>query len=152
MERNANIFDKIGSLISGYSGYADRDGRRNCDKALRAEIVNKINEFEKNIVNNLPVLIKDNRQSDILSSEFLRKSFNTLASKIEYAPYGESGFFDNDCIKEDELAQIYQLDLELLEALENIEEPINDDFGKIKNSIIRIEQKLSERNKYISKF
>ena len=31
MQRTKNIFDKIGSLIPGYRGYAERDGRRNCD-------------------------------------------------------------------------------------------------------------------------
>ena len=34
MERSKNIFDKLGSLIPGYRGYAERDSRRNCDKLL----------------------------------------------------------------------------------------------------------------------
>jgi hypothetical protein len=47
MDRVKNIFDRIGSLIPGYSGYADREGRRNCDKVLRDSIVVKLIEVEK---------------------------------------------------------------------------------------------------------
>ena len=47
MDRKKNIFDKIGSLIPGYMGYAEREGRRNCDKILRNEIVSKLSEIEK---------------------------------------------------------------------------------------------------------
>ena len=38
MERKKNIFDKIGSLIPGYIGYAERDSRRVCDQKIRKEI------------------------------------------------------------------------------------------------------------------
>ena len=42
MDRKVNILDKIGALIPGYSGYAERDGRRNCDKILRESIANQL--------------------------------------------------------------------------------------------------------------
>ena len=35
MERSKNIFDKIGSLIPGYRGYAEREGRRHGVKGDR---------------------------------------------------------------------------------------------------------------------
>jgi len=47
MDRIKNVFDKIGSLIPGYKGYAEREGRRNCDKILRDSIVTQLIECEK---------------------------------------------------------------------------------------------------------
>ena len=38
MERDLTIIDKIGSLIPGYRGYVEREGRRNCDKQLRSNL------------------------------------------------------------------------------------------------------------------
>jgi hypothetical protein len=49
MDRIKNIFDKIGSLIPGYKGYAEREGRRNCDKILRESIVAKLMLLEKQL-------------------------------------------------------------------------------------------------------
>ena len=46
MDRLKNVFDKIGSLIPGYKGYAERDGRRNCDKILRDSISAQLSECE----------------------------------------------------------------------------------------------------------
>ena len=46
MDRKKNIFDKIASLIPGYKGYAERDGRRNCDKILRDKISGQLKEME----------------------------------------------------------------------------------------------------------
>ena len=49
MDRKKNIIDKIASLIPGYKGYAERDGRRNCDRVLRDSITNCLLEVEKKI-------------------------------------------------------------------------------------------------------
>ena len=49
MIRRKNIFDRIGSLIPGYKGYSEREGRRNTDKVLREEISKKMYEIEKKI-------------------------------------------------------------------------------------------------------
>lgn len=153
MKRKANIFDKIGSLISGYSGYAERDGRRICDKALRSEIVIKLKEFEKELTNNLTAHIMSDQVYEHRNFELLRKSINTLISKIEYSPYGESGFFDIECIKEEELAHIYQLDIELMESAKLLTDKTTDgDLDRTKINVRAIEQKLNKRNHFISKF
>ena len=62
MDRIKNVFDKIGSLIPGYKGYAERDGRRNCDKILRDSISAQLSEAEKNIYSQMKeaLKIKDN--------------------------------------------------------------------------------------------
>jgi hypothetical protein len=152
MERKANILEKIGSLISGYSGYAERDGRRNCDKALRIEITNTLSEYEKGLVKLIPHLVAVNNFSALNELELIRKSINTLTFKIEFAPYGVSGFFDNDFIKEEELAQVYTMDLELMESVKSLSMSNYEEFKQLINCINKIEENLNRRNNYISRF
>ncbi len=93
MEWSKNIYDKIGSLILGYCGYAEHDGRRNCDKLLRNKIAGDIAECETVLNNRLKMEIKN---IDLLQElEESRQQFNTLSDKIKYATYGESSFFEN---------------------------------------------------------
>ena len=103
MERPGNISDKIGSLIPGYKGYAERDGRRNCDKQLRSILSSKLIECENTLVNRINEAITNSDKSLMRKVEVCRKFINTTQSKVNYAPYGESGFFSDQQIKEDEL-------------------------------------------------
>ena len=151
MDRAKNIFDRIGSLIPGYKGYAEREGRRNCDKILRDSIVEKLTYFEKNLYE---LMIESLNQKDKIKMndlEIVRKQINTFISKIKYAPHGVTSFFADNQIKEDELFKIYQFDLSLAESVIKIEDNIqNIDLvkGFIKDSF----QILIERNNYISEF
>jgi len=93
LERSKNIFDKIGSLIPGYRGYADRDSRRNCDKLLRNEIAKEILGNESVINEKIKQEVKDKNFDALQDLEERRQSLRSLSEKIKYAPYGESSFF-----------------------------------------------------------
>ena len=120
MDRKVNILDKIGALIPGYSGYAERDGRRNCDKQLRSILSSKLFECEKILVKRINKAINNSDKPLMRTIEDCRKLINTTQSKINYAPYGESGFFSDQQIKEDELMKIYHFDLEMAKEVEKI--------------------------------
>jgi len=121
LERSKNIFDKIGSLIPGYRGYAERDGRRNCDKLLRNQISEKLSQCVSIINNQIKTEVKNNNLSSLRDLEDCQQKLNTLSDKIKYAPYGESSFFGDSQIKENELQNIYELDFELYTLLQEDE-------------------------------
>ena len=124
MERKKNIFDKIGSLIPGYIGYANRDSRRNCDKLLRSKMAQEILQSESLMSVRLKQEIKNKNFSNLKDIEEHRKSLNTLAEKIRYAPYGESTFFSDNQIKEDALQEIYRFDHKLSLILDESKDKI----------------------------
>ena len=64
MERNKSFLDKIGSLIPGYKGYAEREIRRQNDKILRQKIVAELAVCEKIVQNRITKEIK-NRNIEI---------------------------------------------------------------------------------------
>lgn len=118
MERKKNILDKIGTLIPGYEGYANRDEKRNSDKVLRDFISHTITNIEASVVSHQKNLIKTNELHICQEWDIVRKSLNTLASKIKHAPYGESSFFSENQIKENELDEINKIDSEISDRVD----------------------------------
>jgi len=150
LERSKNIFDKIGSLIPGYRGYAERDGRRNCDKLLRNKISEEIIKCETTLNTRLRTEVKNNNLDSLQDLEECRQKLNTLSDKIKYAPYGESSFFGESQIKEGELQEIYQLDHDILLYNNKFQDDIPT--SKIADILLFIDSltlMLEERNDFI---
>ncbi len=150
MKRNKNIFDKIGSLIPGYRGYAERDLRRDCDKLLRLEISSKLLNFQKKVDQEIKKLIDLKEFDELVKYESLRKKINTLAGKIEFAPYGESAFFSSNLIKEDQLEKIYEFDYEILFFIED--KMVNINSNILDCDIDKVYSLLEKRNEYVKGF
>ncbi|MBT6936922.1 MAG: hypothetical protein HN982_04995 [Candidatus Marinimicrobia bacterium] len=150
MERSKNIFDKIGSLIPGYRGYAERDGRRNCDKLLRNQISERLIYCESIINNRIKSEVKNNNLGSLRDLEDCQQKLNTLSDKIKYAPYGESSFFGDSQIKENELQNIYELDFELYTLLQESEKYLIDTtIVDILMYISSIDTMIKKRNDFI---
>ena len=153
MRKFVNIFDKIGSFLPGYSGYAERNNRRQSDKLLREKIATTLNSCENLMSIKIRASIQANENLKMTENEECRKKLNTLSSKVKYAPYGESAFFSNNQLKENELLVIYQKDLTLLEKVNEIHTSIPDlDAKSIIKKIDDIEVILNERNEYLKEF
>jgi len=153
MNRPVNIVDKIGSLIPGYAGYAERNNRRQCDKLLREKIAVIVNSSEKLMSKRIAISIKSNELPKLNDSEECRKKLNTIRDKIKFAPYGESAFFSCNQFKEDELLAIYKKDFALLDKVNEIHSIIPDlDSISIFKLIEDLEGMVNERNEYIKEF
>ena len=150
MERAKNIFDKIGSLIPGFRGYSERDGRRNCDKLLRNQISDRLIYCESIINNRIKIEVKNRKMDSLQELEECRQKFNTLSDKINYAPYGESSFFGDSQIKENELQNIYEIDFELYTLLQESEKYLTDTtIVDILMYIDSIKTMIEKRNDFI---
>ena len=153
MERKKNIFDKIGSLIPGYRGYANRDSRRSCDKLLRNQIADEILKSESLMNARLKEEVKNKNFNKLQEIEEYRKSLNTLSEKVRYAPYGESTFFSDNQIKEDAIQEIYQLDYKLFSLLNDSKDKLVEMSNTELNVYISsISLLINERNSFIKGF
>jgi len=153
MDRKRNIFDKVGSLIPGYSGYVEREGRRNCDKVLRDSIVAQLEEIEKILYEKMNAALKAKDKGLMQEIEEVRKQINTFISKVKYAPHGATAFFSDNQIREDELAQIYQMDLDLAEGTGNLLNSITElDLPEIIKMVGLNQSLYNKRNAYINEF
>tara|TARA_B110000116_G_C16587603_1_gene469139 strand:+ start:158 stop:613 length:456 start_codon:yes stop_codon:yes gene_type:complete len=150
MERKKNIFDKIGSLIPGYIGYTERDSRRVCDQKIRKEIENNLLSFEKQIIR---IIQRESGKKSIMELDSLRKSLETSASKIRNTTYGESSFFSDNIIANDELTKIYLFDLDIKERVNLLKTLINKkNWTKMIGDIESLRTQIEERNRFIRRF
>ncbi len=146
MKRTINIFDKIGTLIPGYRGYQEREGRRECDRQLREQVADKLSEIEKKI----SALIENGELSELAEIEKTRKKINNLNYLIKYSPYGSSSFFSDSVIKEPELEAIFKMDLDVLESVENIESFLKaNNSSDMKIFIQKVEKSINKRNQFL---
>ena len=151
-QRSINILDRIGTLIPGYSGYADRDSRKNCDKKLRIFLSDKLRGFENLISESIADCAKSSDLIEMNKLESIRKKINTLSSKILYAPYGANAFFSDQKINTTELDQIYDYDINISDEIDKL--LLLDCFSnnETSNTISNLTTLLNNRNNFIKNF
>jgi|TARA_B110000037_G_C16836053_1_gene389801 hypothetical protein len=151
-QRSINILDRIGTLIPGYSGYADRDSRKNCDKKLRIFLSDKLRGFENLISESIADCAKSSDLIEMNKLESIRKKINTLSSKILYAPYGSNAFFSDQKINTTELDQIYDYDINISDEIDKL--LLLDCFSnnETSNTISNLTTLLNNRNNFIKNF
>ena len=157
-KRSVNIFDKIGTLIPGYNGYADRDEKRNDDKKLRDELSRIINISETLIEKHQQQLVKIGEINLCKEWEIARKALNTVHTKVKNATYGESSFFSNNQLKVTELVEIYNIDYEMTERVHLIFKTADADINEVMSAglvckqVNEIENILSQRTTFINRY
>lgn len=139
-QRKINILDKIGRLIPGYTGYAIRDEKRNTDKKTREFIALSIQQSENLIIQHQKELLNKNEIQQMKEWETVRKLLNTLYSKIKHTTYGESSFFSENQLKEEELEMIHSFDLEIVEKTLFISKTVQEEMDEILSVVFILKQ------------
>jgi hypothetical protein len=125
---------KLVAKIPGFSGYVERADRRSADKLLRETIAahfeslwQQISELQRSFIAEGEIgLVDDLEAAAIKLRQFI--------DRIKNAGYGYAGFFDAIKVKQEELAAIYNYDLQFLElenevmrGIENIQSSVGTD-------------------------
>jgi hypothetical protein len=151
-----DFFKKILSKVPGFSGYIERSNRRAADKLLRGVIADRLEEvwsfvsrIQLDLVNSGAIEYVDDMESAAIK---LRQ----FIDRVRTATYGYSSLFEAVKINEDELAKIYQYDLEMLEmvdtvrsAAENVEASMETDGLKaaIRNLVTQSQSAVDAFNR-----
>lgn len=129
-----DLFKKILSKVPGFSGYMERQSRRDADKLLRDTLASRFEEQWQRISSIQRDLINQGEIASIDDLEAAAIKYRTFIDKIRRAPRGYSGLFDAVKINEKELAQLYQYDSTMLDlvdetsrAIDNVEASIGSD-------------------------
>ena len=127
-------FKKLISFIPGFSGYVERQNRRDADKLLRETVARRFEE-QLSRASNLQVdMVSNGMLSFVDDMEKASLALLTFIDKISTAARGYSGMFDAVKINEKELEAIYQFDAaffdladQIKSALDNVEASIGDE-------------------------
>jgi hypothetical protein len=117
---NLDIFKKIAGKIPGFSGYVERQTRRDADKLVRETLSNRFRELEGQVSALQRDFISQGEIGYLDDLEAAAIKLRTFADRIRTASRGYSGMFDAVKINEDELAQIYNYDAAMVDLVDEV--------------------------------
>lgn len=121
VESHRNAVEKLIDRIPGWSGYQERQKRRQADKLLRETLASKLGEQRKRLDAAQKDLLSHGRLDLVDDVESAVTQLKTFTDRIRFASYGYAGLFDAVKIKEDELSKLYAFDAALLEYVERLD-------------------------------
>lgn len=157
MDKLKQILDKV----PGYSGYRERELRRNADKELRLAIsaafssqVARISRVQEHLL-----LRGDFDSVDALDD--IIQELERLTDRIRTATYGFSGLFDENKIDEAALDRLYTFDLDLTNGVEQtgdliaklgLKQQIPALIEQLGQTVDNLHNHFSERSQYMNNF
>lgn len=119
-------FKKILGKIPGFKGYVERQKRRDADKLLRETVAARFEEQWQRISSIQREFISSGNISWIDDLEASAIKLRTFSDRVRRATRGYSGLFDAVMINEEELAQLYAFDAQLLDLSEEVGRAIDN--------------------------
>lgn len=119
-------FEKLASKIPGYSGYKEKEMRREADTLLRNVVAQQLNEqlSRAEDVSSQMLTGPGLAQLDEMGKGNTR--LQTLIDKVKTAAQGYAGFFDAVKFKEDQLDDLYEFDNQVLLQVDEIAAAIDN--------------------------
>lgn len=116
-----NWLERLSSKIPGYSGYVDRERRRDIDKLHREHLADRLRGLKRPLTDLMRELTNGGRLLEVAPVDSAIKKIDHLENRVRFASYGYAGFFDVVKIEQPQLDAIYKFDLALVEQVDKIE-------------------------------
>ncbi|HLE75239.1 MAG TPA: hypothetical protein VI864_04250 [Candidatus Bathyarchaeia archaeon] len=125
------LLEKIMGYIPGYRGYKEKELRRESDRLVRTEVVNRLKTaktaFRRTFTN--PLLVQKLSGDDTYRFDALNSRLDRVTQRIDRAVAGYAGMFDAIKVKEDKLDAVIQHDLSLIEKAELVKADVEKTVG-----------------------
>ncbi|OQY26510.1 MAG: hypothetical protein B6243_14115 [Anaerolineaceae bacterium 4572_5.2] len=118
-------FESMAKKIPGYSGYKEKEQRREADALLREHLARELETqwARSNDLRSQMLIGPAMSQLDDMGKASRR--LQTLIDKIKAAAQGYAGFFDAVKVKEDQLDALYEFDNDMLLRVDDIADAID---------------------------
>ena len=126
VQSDMDPFKKIASKIPGFSGYIERQSRRDADKLLRDTIADRFDEQWARISALQRQFISEGEIAYVDDLEAAAIKLRQFIDRVRRAPRGYSGMFSAVKINEEELAQLYVYDAAMLEMVDEVSRAIDN--------------------------
>src|SRR5947207_7869800 len=110
--------ERLSNKIPGYSGYVDRERRRDIDKIHREHLAVRLRNLKSPLNDLMRELTNGGRLFEVGVVDAAIKKLDHLENRVRFASYGYAGFFDVVKIQQPQLDLIYQFDLALVEHVD----------------------------------
>jgi hypothetical protein len=120
-----SLLEKIMGYVPGYHGYKEKELRRESDRLVRMDVVNRLKDaktvFRRHFAD--PVAVQKLGESSY-KFDALTYRLDRVTQRIDRAVAGYAGMFDAIKVKEDKLDSVIQHDLSLIEKAQSIKEDV----------------------------
>jgi hypothetical protein len=117
-----SLLEKIMGYIPGYRGYKEKELRRESDRLVRMEVVNRLKAaktaFRRTFAN--PSAVQKLAGDDTYRFDALNSRLDRVTQRIDRAVAGYAGMFDAIKVKEDKLDSVIQYDVNLIEKADSV--------------------------------
>lgn len=135
---------KLGSLVPGYVGYADREKRRESDQALRLSIAARLGAARAALDRRTAECARTGRFDVLETLDALSRRVAALADAVRHAPAGYSALFDAGTVDAAALDRLYALDLGVRDACERLVEEAERLSAAVDQEALERVQRLHE--------
>ena len=126
-----SLLEKIMGYVPGYRGYKEKELRRESDRLVRMEAVNRLKAaktaFRRTFAN--PLLVQKLAGDDTYRFDALNSRLDRVTQRIDRAVAGYAGMFDAIKVKEDKLDSVLKHDLSLIEQAESVKADVEKTVG-----------------------
>lgn len=120
-----DLFKKIMSKIPGFSGYMERQNRRDSDKLIRDRIFSRFRELESRLSGVQRDFIARGELDYVDDLEASAIKMRTFADRVRTATRGYSSLFEAVKINEEELKKLYEYDASMLDLVDEVSRAID---------------------------
>ena len=165
MKDQRNWLERLTEKIPGYSGYVDRERRRDIDKLHREHLADRLRTLKAPLTDVMRELSSAGRLFEVGPLDLAIKKVDRLENRVRFASYGYAGFFDVQKIEQEQLDAIYQFDLKLVEHIDGLEAKIGElkakagsaeglklSSAEVANEVDSIDKIFDERHRTINGF
>ena len=153
------ILESIGRWIPGFSGYLEREYRREADALARKWLADRLDKAKPSLDDFVQNLTSAGVLDGLDQVDRFRSKLDHMVGRFRSAPQGYSGFFDYVRIKEEQLNEVYMVDVSLfqtvdelgaqIEALKSSNQSPGDALAGVTEKLSEINRSFDQRNEIL---
>ncbi len=138
--------------VPGYTGYKDKEERREADKQLRMVLAQRFQEQRDRLAEVQRTLTDTGRLASIVTLERSMMKLQLLIDRLRTAAYGYAGFFDAVKVREQQLEALQRFDAAIAEQVQHVRNLIDQlsdaaakelETGTLANDLIAALEKVN---------
>ena len=148
-KQDRGIFERISLYIPGYSGYRQRNMRRDIDRLVRSHVALSIKEV-KTVMADLKRQVMDNGDlQSVKAMERIATKIDTYMKSIESAESGYSGMWETIKTNESDLDSIVEWDEKLVVGSEELKAALKELRDRVDEGSADVKKELREIERYV---
>ncbi|MDD5562856.1 MAG: hypothetical protein PHQ91_04005 [Thermoanaerobaculaceae bacterium] len=135
------LLERLGARVPGFTGYLERELRREVDQLLRADLAGRLDAARAGVAA-FSRTLRLGAAERLARLAALDRSLDGAANALRHAGSGFGGMFDAVKVREEQLEALYRFDLDLVERVDAVR-AASSALGADEEAVARLEQAVA---------